>query len=323
LLDGNVRFEINMAPLPFAVAGIGAILVEHGYAAPPGQWQHDYEAGVQMLVGGATERGLLCHAGNYAPHGVERDGAMAFKDMDVFAAAAGAYARCNGPRPEFLALLRDTWFPEPRSLLDPRKRTRDEQVAVPAPVPEKKQAKVDLQHLLFVLDRSGSMSTLRGTILKEFNRLIADQKRDNPDALFTAVTFNHERKELFDKTPMREVTELTGDQYDPAGQTALYDTLGYLMLTKFRNVRNVKMFVLTDGLDNESTKFSQDDIKKHVETAEAKFGWTVRYFGANQDATAVGTSLGAKASHTKSFAFSMPGMTAAFGAISGHMSGRH
>ena len=80
--------------------------------------------------------------------------------------------------------------------------------------------------MVFVLDRSGSMSGLAADTIGGFNELIEKQKKIEGDAHVTTVLFDHEYEVLHDHVALGEVAPLTDKEYFARGSTALLDAVG-------------------------------------------------------------------------------------------------
>ena len=86
--------------------------------------------------------------------------------------------------------------------------------------------KKDLTELVFILDRSGSMSGLEADTIGGFNSMIEKQKRADGEALVSTVLFDNERIVIHDRVDVRDVEPMTEHDYTPRGSTALIDAIG-------------------------------------------------------------------------------------------------
>ena len=163
-------------------------------------------------------------------------------------------------------------------------------------------------HVVFVLDRSGSMGSLQEKTIDGVNEYVSGLKKTDGDAKFTLASFSDGSswgsvkngdtvKYIVDGTVMADVRDLTKEDYDPAGGTPLYDAIGIVVdkieadyATKKKKPR-VLMMIMTDGLENASKKHTKESISTLIKRKEEE-GWQVGYMGANQDAWAVASSIG-------------------------------
>lgn len=155
-------------------------------------------------------------------------------------------------------------------------------------------------HNLIIVDESGSMSSLYNAALSGMNETLKTI-RQNADTYpeqsqeVTLVTFDTSHyNEIFSSTPASKTRLLTQRDYRPGGCTPLYDALGKALTElepKVQENEAVLVTVITDGYENASCEFSLKDIRALVDRLD-KAGWVFSYIGANQDAAAVGNSMG-------------------------------
>ena len=159
----------------------------------------------------------------------------------------------------------------------------------------------NLTELVFILDKSGSMAGLEADTIGGFNAMIEKQKQVEGKALVTTVLFSNNLRVLHNRIPLEDVKPLTKDDYFPAGGTALLDAIGftidrideYLWRSGRDNAPNHTIFVITtDGHENASVEYTQEDIKNAIKEHEEKFGWEFLFLAANIDAFDVGMRFG-------------------------------
>ena len=81
-------------------------------------------------------------------------------------------------------------------------------------------------HVAFLLDRSGSMNSIRYDTIGGFNSFIKDQKKEEGECTFSMVQFDHGYEVIHDFEEMKEISLLNGKSYVPRGTTSLLDALG-------------------------------------------------------------------------------------------------
>ncbi|CAM5191208.1 VWFA domain-containing protein OS=Ureibacillus acetophenoni OX=614649 GN=SAMN05877842_101168 PE=4 SV=1 [Ureibacillus acetophenoni] len=160
--------------------------------------------------------------------------------------------------------------------------------------------KTNLTELVFILDRSGSMSGLETDTIGGYNAMLSKQKEAEGEAIVTTVLFNHEYELLHDRINVNGIAPLTKKDYEVSGTTALLDAIGHSIL-KIKKAQNATMkehraekvlFVITtDGLENSSREFNHQKIKQLVEE-QKKIGWEFIFLGANIDAIGTAYELG-------------------------------
>ena len=167
-------------------------------------------------------------------------------------------------------------------------------------------------HIALVLDRSGSMESIRDATIAGTNAFIkSQQEAPGGRCTFSLVTFNdyHQLERDFD--PVGLVTPLSRETYAPGGNTALRDALGWTIEETGRrlsampeSIRPSKVLIVTqtDGYENASRTYSVQRLQDLVNTQQNQFAWQFVYLGANQDSFAVAQSYGIRAANTINFA---------------------
>ena len=155
--------------------------------------------------------------------------------------------------------------------------------------------------LVFILDRSGSMSGLEADTIGGFNSMIDKQRRQDGECLITTILFDHEIEFLHDRVSLDDIGHLTEKDYSVRGSTALIDAIGTAVdhiekIHKYARREDVPentMFVITtDGYENASHVYSSDKVKKMIETKKKKNGWEFLFIGANIDAVETARHFG-------------------------------
>lgn len=128
-----------------------------------------------------------------------------------------------------------------------------------------------LTEVVFILDRSGSMSGLEEDTIGGFNSMIAKQRKEEGEAYISTVLFDDLMEVVHDRVPVKEVEEMTEKQYYVRGGTALLDAIGGA-ISHIGNVHKYAreedrpektLFVITtDGMENLSSHYSYERVKK-------------------------------------------------------------
>ena len=157
-------------------------------------------------------------------------------------------------------------------------------------------------YISFILDKSGSMDSIRKDTIGGFNRYLKDLQKQKGKILFTLTIFDNYSKRLFTNMNVKEVKPLNEETYQPNSSTALYDAVVTTTeevakeVSKMEGKVKVLTVVLTDGEENASTKHDQNCFRDLIKELEAKDNYTFVYLGANQDswdnASGVGYSRG-------------------------------
>jgi len=156
-------------------------------------------------------------------------------------------------------------------------------------------------HNLIILDESGSMDSIKKTIIQGFNEIVQTVKgieKEFPEQehFISLVSFNGlGHKELHFADAVSKLEMINDSAYRPAASTPLYDAIGF-SCTKLRNVlgnstdHNVLVTILTDGEENASTEYSGTAIKKLIEELKNN-NWTFTYIGTDHDVVNFAFSL--------------------------------
>ncbi len=153
--------------------------------------------------------------------------------------------------------------------------------------------KKNLTELVFILDRSGSMSGLESDTIGGFNSMIEKQKKQDGECIVSIVLFDDESRVIHDRVSLDEIRPMTEDDYFVGGCTALIDAIGGAIhhignVHKYaRNEdvpENTIFIITTDGQENASHRYSSNKVKQMIERQKEKYGWEFLFIGANIDA---------------------------------------
>jgi len=158
-----------------------------------------------------------------------------------------------------------------------------------------------MTELVFILDRSGSMSGLEADTIGGFNSMIEKQRREPGEALISTVLFDGESVVLHDRVPLADVPRMTDRDYTARGCTALLDAVGGAIhhignVHKYARAEDrpeKTMFVITtDGMENASKHYTYDRVKQMIRRQQEQYGWEFLFLGANIDAAAEAARFG-------------------------------
>lgn len=168
----------------------------------------------------------------------------------------------------------------------------------------------NLTELVFLLDRSGSMSGLETDTIGGFNSMLEKQKKESGDAFVTTALFDDNYELLHDRNDIKRVSVITEKEYYVRGSTALLDAIGITInnIGKALSDTNeeerpgkVLVVIITDGMENSSREFSYEKIKEMVEHQKSKYAWDFIFLGANIDAIMTAGSFGISADRAANF----------------------
>lgn len=161
--------------------------------------------------------------------------------------------------------------------------------------------KNNITELVFILDRSGSMSGLEQDTIGGFNAMIDKQKRQDGECYVSTVLFDDASEVLHDRVKLSEIKKMTEDDYYVRGCTALIDAIGGAIqhignIHKYARPEDVPahtMFVITtDGMENASRHYDSATVKKMIERQKRKYDWEFLFIGANIDAVETAARFG-------------------------------
>ena len=161
--------------------------------------------------------------------------------------------------------------------------------------------KKNLTEIVFILDRSGSMSGLEADTVGGFNAMIAKQKKEPGEALISTVLFDDESVVVHDRVLVQNIAPMTERDYYVRGCTALLDAIGGAIhhignVHKYARTEDVPehtLFVITtDGMENASRRYDSERVKQMIERQKARHGWEFLFLGANIDAVETARHFG-------------------------------
>ena len=164
-----------------------------------------------------------------------------------------------------------------------------------------------LTHLYFLLDRSGSMQTIRDDTVGGFNAFIAEQRQHPGDCRVTLAQFDDRYEVVYTDRPIADVPAL---DLQPRGSTALLDAIGRLAtdagahlasLPEEQRPGTVIVGIMTDGYENASREWTHPAVKALIQQQTKTYNWEFLYMGADQDAIEVGVSLGVQANRSMTY----------------------
>ncbi|MGI6706792.1 MAG: vWA domain-containing protein [Clostridia bacterium] len=161
--------------------------------------------------------------------------------------------------------------------------------------------KKGLTELVFILDRSGSMSGLESDTIGGYNAMLEKQKKEPGEAIITTVLFDDKYELLHDRMDLRKIAPITDQEYFVRGTTALLDAMGRTIhkiaeIQKYtpedERAEHVMFVIITDGLENASREYSYEKVHRMIEHQKEAYNWEFIFLGANIDAIATAARFG-------------------------------
>ena len=167
-----------------------------------------------------------------------------------------------------------------------------------------------MTELVFILDRSGSMSGLEPDTIGGFNSMIEKQRKEPGKALVSTVLFDNYTEVIHDHIPLEKVPNMTEEEYFVRGCTALLDAVGGAIhhignvhkYARKEDVPEKTLFIITtDGMENASHRYTYDKVHAMIKRQREKYGWEFLFLGANIDAAAEAKRFGIDESRAANF----------------------
>lgn len=165
----------------------------------------------------------------------------------------------------------------------------------------KKRNQNGVTELVFIIDKSGSMSGLEADTIGGFNSLIEKQKKEDGKCFVSTVLFSSESQVIHDRVDIDSVKPMTCKDYVPSGCTALIDAIGGAVhhisnIHKYARTEDVPentVFVITtDGMENASHIYTSGKVKEMIEHQKKEYGWEFIFVGANIDSVDTAEKFG-------------------------------
>jgi uncharacterized protein YegL len=170
--------------------------------------------------------------------------------------------------------------------------------------------KTNITELVFILDKSGSMSGLESDTIGGYNAMLKKQQMEVGEAIVTTVLFDDNYELLHDRINIKGVRQITEKEYFVGGCTALLDAIGK-SIQKIANVQKntaeelradtVLFIITTDGMENASKEYSYEKIKEMVEQQKLVYHWEFIFLGANIDAISTAAKFGISAGRAANY----------------------
>lgn len=166
--------------------------------------------------------------------------------------------------------------------------------------------------IIFLIDRSGSMSGSEEDTIGGFNSYIKRERDKGFETKVTTVLFDDQYEILYKRKDIKEVENLTDKEYYVRGMTALYDAIGKTINLLDKEIDNKVLFVImTDGMENDSREYSKQQITNLIES----HNWEFIFIGADIDSYAEARNIGIKKSRVANYEKSKRGVGKLYDAI--------
>lgn len=161
--------------------------------------------------------------------------------------------------------------------------------------------KTNITELVFILDKSGSMSGLESDTIGGYNSMLRKQQEEQGDVIVTTVLFDDNYELLHDRANIKDINQITENDYFVGGSTALLDAIGKTIhrignaqrkASEEKRAEKVMFIITTDGMENASSEYTYEKIRNMIERQKSKYGWEFIFLGANIDTVSTAAKFG-------------------------------
>lgn len=186
----------------------------------------------------------------------------------------------------------------------------------------------DLTDITVVLDRSGSMASMKEATIESFNGFLNSQRQGAGHVQVSLIQFDDRYEVNYEGQPLNVAPLLNDQTFQPRGSTALLDAIGRTIVATGKRLGGLPeqerpgtvIFVtLTDGQENSSQNYNQIQINSMIAEQRDKYAWQFVFLAANQDAIATAAQIGIGAGQALTMAASPSGIAASIQAVGGKM----
>ena len=185
--------------------------------------------------------------------------------------------------------------------------------------------KNNITELVFILDRSGSMSGFEADTIGGFNSTIEKQREQEGKVYVSTVLFDNESEVIHDRVAISELKPMTRKDYRVGGCTALLDAIGGAIhhignVHKYARPEDVPahtvFIITTDGMENASHRYSSEEIKAKIKRQTEKYGWEFIFLAANIDAVETAENIGIRRERAANYRQTKAGVGRSYYAMS-------
>lgn len=183
--------------------------------------------------------------------------------------------------------------------------------------------KQEYTHITVILDRSGSMESIRDDVIGGFNTFLAEQQAAEGTATLTLVQFDTQNpyEVIANFQLIGTIAPLSREVYVPRASTPLLDAIGRGIndldatlsgLSPEERPGKVIFLIVTDGQENSSREFRRAQIAQMITAREEKDKWQFVYISADLAAIEDARQYGMRDSHVMAFDKTSKGTSEAF-----------
>ena len=183
----------------------------------------------------------------------------------------------------------------------------------------------NLTEIVYILDRSGSMSGLEKDTIGGFNSMMKKQKATGKEAVVSTVLFDDVCEVLHNRVDISKVKKMTEEEYYVRGCTALLDAVGgaihhigriHKHMSDEERPEKTIFVITTDGMENASRKYSYEKVSRMIKRKKEKYGWEFIFIGANIDAIKEASRFGIRKDRAINYINDSVGIGHVYGSVS-------
>lgn len=186
----------------------------------------------------------------------------------------------------------------------------------------------DACSITVILDRSGSMTSVKEDVVSGLNNLLDEQRKVDKECKFTLVQFDSTDpfEILRDNVDIHSAENIKLSEYVPRDMTPLYDAVGrginhtgrqLSQISENKRPNKVLFVIVTDGLENYSREFNRDKVMEMVKHQREKYNWEFVFIGASEESMKQGADMGIPTSSSVQYNSSKVGTQAMMSNLSG------
>ena len=175
--------------------------------------------------------------------------------------------------------------------------------------------------ITIILDRSGSMDSVKSDTIGGFNSFLSEQQNVDGEASLSLIQFDDQYEVVYLDKDINSADKLSDATFQPRGSTALFDAVGRTInavgqrlasLPEHERPDKILLVVMTDGFENASREFNAAKINEMINHQRNAYKWEFMFIGANQDAVLSAQEIGIPAAASLTYAANTEGTRAAY-----------
>lgn len=179
-----------------------------------------------------------------------------------------------------------------------------------------------------ILDRSGSMDSIKTDTIGGFNSFLKEQQSVGGECTISLYQFDDRYEMIYEGKKIKNAPSLNNETFVPRGWTALLDAIGRTINSTGARLSKMKesdrpskviIVIVTDGQENQSKEFTKNQIFDMITHQKNNYNWQFVFLGANQDAIKVAGDYGIAKSSTLTYATSSIGTQSAYRSFSSNL----